>query len=97
MVYLLRKYIRTKRLSDKLDHTKLRLFKIKKILGPISFKLELLISIRIYPIFHKSLLEPCKNLNTMLGLVKINKLIQELEYKVKKIIDYHLRKGYLIK
>ena len=75
MVYLLRKYIKTKRLSDKLNHTKLRPFKIKKVLGPILFELELLVSIRIYPIFHKSLLKPCKNPYIMLGLVKINKLI----------------------
>jgi len=74
MIYLLRKHIKTKRLSDKLDYTKLRPFKIKKVLGPILFKLELLVSIRIYPIFYRSLLEPCKNLNVMLGLVEINKL-----------------------
>ena len=74
MVYLLRKYIKIKRLSDKLDHIKLRPFRIKKILGLILFKLELLVSIRIYPIFYKSLLEPYGNLNTILGLVKINKL-----------------------
>ena len=74
MVYLLRKYIRIKRLSDKLDYTKLRPFKIKKILGPILFKLELLVSIRIYPIFYKLLLKPYKNLNAILGLIKINEL-----------------------
>jgi len=75
MVYLLRKYIKTKRLSDKLDYIKLRPFKIKKVLGPILFKLELLISIRIYLVFYKLLLEPYKNLNIILGLIKINKLI----------------------
>ena len=74
MVYLLRKYIKTKRLSDKLNYIKLRPFKIKKVLGPILFKLKLLVSIRIHPIFHKSLLEPCENLNAILGLVKINEL-----------------------
>ena len=41
MVYLLRKNIKTKRLSDKLDYTKLSLFKIKEKLGPVTFKLEL--------------------------------------------------------
>ena len=46
----------------------------EKVLGPILFKLELLISISIYLIFYKLLLEPYENLNTMLGLVKINKL-----------------------
>ena len=75
MVYLLRKYIKIKRLSDKLNYIKLRSFKIKKVLGLILFKLKLLVSIRIYPIFYKSLLELYKNLNTILGLVKINKSI----------------------
>ena len=67
-------YIKTKRLSDKLDHIKLRPFKIKKVLEPILFKLELLISIRIHPVFYKSLLKLYENLNTILGLVEINKL-----------------------
>ena len=75
MVYPLYKYIKTKRLSDKLNYIKLRPFKIKKVLGPILFKLELLISIYIYPIFYKLLLEPYENLNTILGLVEINELI----------------------
>ena len=75
MVYLLRKYIKIKRLSDKLNHIKLRPFRIKKVLRPILFKLELLASIRIYPVFHKLFLEPYENLNTILELVKINKLI----------------------
>ena len=75
MVYLLRKYIKIKRLSDKLDYIKLRPFRIKKVLELILFKLELLVSMRIYPVFHKSLLEPCENLNVMLGLVEINELI----------------------
>ena len=35
-VYLLRKNIKTIRLSNKLDYTKLRLFKIRKILGLVN-------------------------------------------------------------
>jgi hypothetical protein len=42
LVYLLRKNIKTKRLSLKLDHTKLGLFKILKVLGPLIYKLKLL-------------------------------------------------------
>jgi hypothetical protein len=41
LVYLLRKNIKTKRLSMKLDHTKLSLYKIRKVLGPLTYELEL--------------------------------------------------------
>ena len=58
MVYLLRKNIKTKRSSDKLNYIKLGPFKIQKKLELVIFKLELLLYIRIYPIFHILLLEP---------------------------------------
>jgi len=38
-VYLIRKNIKIKRLSSKLDHTKLSLFKIKKKLGAVTYRL----------------------------------------------------------
>jgi hypothetical protein len=75
MVYLLRKHIKTKRPSDKLDHTKLGLFKITKKLGPVTFKLEIPEGIRIYPVFHISLLEPAPK-NTKPGLIKIDEETQ---------------------
>jgi transposase InsO family protein len=58
MVYLLRKNIKTRRPSGKLDHTKLGPFRIKKRHGPVTFKLELPASMKIHDVFHKSLLEP---------------------------------------
>ena len=39
IVYLLRRNIKIKRLSDKLDFKKLRLFKIKKKLGLVTYRL----------------------------------------------------------
>ena len=57
MVYLLRKNIKTKRLSDKLDYIKLGPFKITEKLGLVIFKLELSLYIRIYLVFYISLLE----------------------------------------
>jgi hypothetical protein len=42
LVYLLQKNIKTKRLSMKLDHIKLGLYKIRKVLGPLTYKLTLL-------------------------------------------------------
>ena len=41
LVYLLQKNIKTKRLNTKLDHTKLRLFKIQKVLDPLTYRLKL--------------------------------------------------------
>ena len=57
VVYLLRKNIKTKRPSDKLDHTKLGPFKIEKKLGLVIYKLQLPEGMRIYPVFYVSLLE----------------------------------------
>jgi len=57
IAYLLRRNIKTKRLSDKLDFKKLRLFKIKKKLGLVTYKLILLKDIRIYLVFYIVLLE----------------------------------------
>ena len=63
-VYLLRKNIKTIRLSNKLDYTKLGLFRIKKILGLINYKLDLLIKMRIYLSFYILILE-LANLDTL--------------------------------
>ena len=55
--YLLRRNIKTKRLSDKLDYKKLRLFKIKKKLELVTYRLILPKDIRIYLVFYIVLLE----------------------------------------
>ena len=73
MTYLLRKNIKIKRPSEKLDYTKLRPFKIKEVLGLVIFKLTLLKTIKIYLVFYKSLLELYYNPNTILGPIEINK------------------------
>jgi hypothetical protein len=74
IVYLLRKNIKIKRPSDKLNYTKLGLFKIIKKLGLVIFKLKIPEGIRIYPVFYISLLESTLK-NARLGLVKIDKEI----------------------
>ena len=56
-VYLIQRNIQTKQLNTKLDHKKLGLFKIKKIIGLINYKLVLPKTINIYLVFHISLLE----------------------------------------
>ena len=52
MVYLLRKNIKTKRFSNKLDYTKLGPFKIIEKLELVTFKLKLSLYIRIYLVFY---------------------------------------------
>jgi hypothetical protein len=58
LIYLLRRNIKITRPSDKLDLKKISLFKVKRNIRDISFEFELLPIIRIYLIFHISLLEP---------------------------------------
>ena len=71
MVYLLRKNIKTKRPSDKLDHTKLGPFKIQDKLGLVTFRLELPKGMRIHLVFHISLLEPALD-NARTGPIHID-------------------------
>ena len=74
MIYLLRKNIKIKRSSNKLNYTKLELFKIKKKLGLIIFELIILKRIRIYLIFHISLLKLITT-NTSLEPIELDKEI----------------------
>ena len=45
------------RLNNKLDYTKLKLYRVKKILRPVNYKLNLSKKIRIYLSFYVSILE----------------------------------------
>ena len=71
MIYLLRKNIKTRRPSDKLNHTKLEPFKIQEKLGLVIFRLKLSQYMRIYPVFHILLLEKAPE-NAKRGLVHID-------------------------
>jgi hypothetical protein len=57
LIYLLRRNIKIIRPSDKLDLKKIDLFKVKRNIRDISFELKLSLIIKIYLIFHISLLE----------------------------------------
>ena len=98
IVYLLRKNIKTKQSSDKLDYTKLELFKIKDKLELVTFRLNLPKGIRIHLVFYVSLLEPALD-NARLGPIQIDEEIQTLLYEVDEIIEYKEMQGgyyYLI-
>jgi hypothetical protein len=57
LVYFLRQNIKTIRPSDKLDHKKFGLFKIKRNIKDINYEFHLLSTMRIHPVFYISLLE----------------------------------------
>ena len=95
------------RLSNKLDYTKLGLYRIKKILKLINYKLNLLKKIRIYLSFYILILE-LVNFETLvwINLLGIDLLSQISEDKVNTILKKRLvkkkrltkrRKEYFIK
>jgi Chromo (CHRromatin Organisation MOdifier) domain len=78
---------------------KLDLFKILKALGPLIYRLELPLSMRIHLVFHISLLESAPQ-NTRLAKVQLSDENQDDMYKVEKVLDDQQIDGqtyYLIK
>ena len=99
-VYLLRRNIKTKRPSDKLDHKKLGLFKIEKVLGLVNYRLSLSKTMNIHPIFHISLLELAPPGAPKAPVIEIDPVNPNAEYKVETILDcQYIKKKvkYLIK
>ncbi len=77
-----------KRSSNKLNHMKLEFYKILEIKESINYKLNLSASMRIHLIFHICLLK-FVNVNTSIQTEssEINLKSQNVEYKVKDILD----------
>jgi hypothetical protein len=99
-VYLLRRNIKIKQLSIKLDHQKLGPFKIEEQLGPVGYKLKLPKSIKIYPNFHVLLLEKALDNAKIPDNMELNKNTIKEEYKVKRILQmkkFSERTKYLVK
>jgi hypothetical protein len=87
-IYLIQQNIQIKQLSTKLDHKKLGLFKIKKIIGLVNYKLVLPRTINIYPVFHISLLELVL-LGVLPALVTEIELVNpNIKYKIEEILDH---------
>jgi hypothetical protein len=94
-IYLIRRNIQIKQPSIKLDHKKLGLFKIKKVIGPVNYELVLHKTINIHPVFHISLLEPVL-LGVLLAPVTEIELVNlNTEYKVEEILDYKQVRNYI--
>jgi hypothetical protein len=96
----LRRNIRTRQPSAKLDHLKLGLFKIKEKTGLLNYRLKLPNSIqRIHITFHVSLLEKAPNNAEIATNIKIEEETEN-EYKIRDILVISKISGkphYLIK
>ena len=99
-VYLLRRNIKTKRPSDKLDHKKLGPFKIKKTKGRLNYELALPKTMNIFPVFHISLLEPAPPGAPPAPVTEIQPVNPDAVYDVEMVLDYRNVRGrseYLVK
>jgi hypothetical protein len=99
-IYLIQRNIQTKQLNTKLDHKKLGLFKIKRIIGPVNYELALPRIINIHPVFYISLLELILPGVLPAPVTEIEPVNPNAEYEVEEILDYkqvrnHIK--YLVK
>ena len=86
--YFLRRNIKSKRSSNKLNHMKLESYKILEIKESINYKLNLSASMRIHSIFHICLLKSA-NANTSIQTEssEIDLKSQNVKYEVEDILD----------
>ncbi len=87
-VYLLRRNIKMKRSSNKLNHMKPKSFEILEEKRLINYKLNLSTFIKIHSVFHISLLKSA-NLNSSIQTEssKIDSKNQNIEYEVENILN----------
>ncbi len=87
-VYLLRRNIKTKKSSNKLNHMKLKSFEILEEKRLINYKLNLSTFMKIYSIFYIFLLKSADlNSSIQTESSKINSESQNIKYEVKDILN----------
>ncbi len=87
-VYLLRRNIKTKRSSNKLNHIKLESFEILEEKKSINYKLNLSTFMKIHSIFHISLLKSAdSNTSIQTESSEIDSKSQNVKYEVKNILN----------
>jgi hypothetical protein len=94
-VYLIQRNIQTKQLSIKLDHKKLGLFKIKRVIGLVNYELILPKTINIYPVFYISLLELVLLGVLLAPVTEIEPVNPNAEYEVEEILDHKQVRNYI--
>jgi hypothetical protein len=95
LVYLLRRNVKTTRPSDKLDLKKIGLFKVKRNVRDVIFELQFPLTMKIYPIFHISLLEPAYPDIPEGPVLKLDPEIQKLVYNIESILAVRKRRNRL--
>jgi hypothetical protein len=86
--YLIQRNIQTKQLNTKLDYKKLGLFKIKRIIGLVNYKLVLPKTINIHLVFYISLLELVLLGVLLVLVIEIELINLNIKYKIKEILDH---------
>jgi hypothetical protein len=94
-IYLIQRNIQTKQPSTKLDHKKLGLFKIKRIIGLVNYELVLPKTINIHLVFHISLLELVLPGVLLAPVTEIEPVNPNAEYKVEEILDHKQVRNYI--
>jgi hypothetical protein len=94
-IYLIQRNIQIKQPNTKLDHKKLGLFKIKKIIGLVNYKLVLPKTINIYLVFYISFLELVLLGVLLVPITKIEPVNPNAEYKIEKILDHKQVRNYI--
>ena len=88
-VYLLTKNFKSKRFSKKLNHIKIGLFKIINKVTEVIYRLDLLLKIKIHPVYYITMLEPVyKNYELLVYKQDIYKGYTENKQLVKKILQH---------
>jgi hypothetical protein len=87
-VYLIQRNIQTKQPSIKLDHKKLGLFKIKRIIRLVNYELVLPKTISIYLVFYTSFLELVLPGVLLAPITEIELVNPNAEYEIKEILDH---------
>jgi hypothetical protein len=94
-IYLIQRNIQTKQLNTKLDHKKLGLFKIKRIIRLVNYKLVLPKTINIHPVFYISFLELVLSGVLLVPVTEIEPVNPNIEYEIEEILDYKQVKNYI--
>lgn len=92
-VWILRRNIKTKRPSDKLDDKKIGPYPIKRVINNISYEVQLPYTVKLHPVFHTSLLEPVNTdklrvIQTEPRPVTTADSEDTTEYEVEYLVDY---------